>query len=120
MKIVMIVDDDLDIRDTLKDVLGDSGYEVWTAADGLEAMTQLRTRPPPDVILLDWMMPRCDGMQFRAMQLADPALAAIPVVLLTADVHLDSKRARLAARAYLAKPVTLDALLDVLVEICGT
>ena len=119
MKRVLIVDDDLDIRDTLQDVLGEYGYVAVTATDGLDALAVLRASLPPDVILLDWMMPRCDGLQFRTLQLADPALADIPVVLLTADVHLDSKREKLAARAYLSKPVTLDRLLQVLVEICG-
>lgn len=119
MKTVMIVDDDADIRDTLQDVLGDSGYTVITAIDGLDAMAKLERGPLPDVILLDWMMPRCDGMQFRALQLAKPEFCQIPVVLLTADVHLESKRTKLEAQAYLPKPVTLDRLLEVLVEICG-
>lgn len=120
MKTVMIVDDDADIRDTLGDVLGDVGYAVVTAIDGLEALELLRTRPAPDVILLDLMMPRCDGKEFRRRQLAEPAIALVPVVLLTADVNIADKRAELDARAYLAKPVGLDELLSVIAEVCGS
>lgn len=120
MKRVLVVDDDLDIREALQDVLGDSGYVVLTARDGIDALEQLRAGASPDVILLDWMMPRCDGLQFRTHQLADATIAAIPVILLTAHANVDSVRAQLAAAAYLAKPVTLDRLLSVLAEVCNS
>jgi CheY-like chemotaxis protein len=111
--IVLVVDDDFDIRDSLADVLRDEGYGVEVAADGEEALAQLRRMsPPPGLILLDWMMPRCDGEQFRAQQKIDPELASIPVVLLTADARLPEKRALLDVDDYLAKPVDLDLLLE--------
>ena len=111
--IVLVVDDDYDIRESLVDVLQDEGHRVIVAADGDEALRKLRAMdPPPDVILLDWMMPRCDGQQFRAMQKSDPRLAAIPVVLLTADARLRDKMLALDAQGYLAKPVDLDELLE--------
>ena len=116
---ILIVDDDHDIREALADVLGDHGYQVHAAGDGLEALQYLRANPAPSMILLDWMMPKCNGAQFRAQQLDDPAIAEIPVVLLTADVHLDDKTKVLQARAYLAKPVSLERLLSVVAGVCG-
>ena len=112
--LVLIVDDDFDLRETLTDVLEDAGYGVATAADGVEALAYLRSHPPPTVILLDWMMPNCNGAQFRAEQLADPALAAIPVVLLTADTRLRDKLAELRVTTYLAKPCDRATLLSAL------
>ena len=116
---ILIVDDDLDIRDALTDVLGDQGYAARAVGDGLEALAYLRSQPPPGVILLDWMMPHCNGAQFRTLQLADPALAGIPVVILSADVNLADKIKQLNVHAYLAKPVSLDRLFAVIAEICG-
>jgi len=101
---VLVVDDDFDLRETLADVLQDEGFTVATAADGLAALDYLRAGNRPAVILLDWMMPRCDGAQFRAEQLSDAALAAIPVVLLTADTRRDEKMAELAVETVITKP----------------
>ena len=102
--VVLVVDDDFDLRETLADVLLDEGFTVETAADGLAALEYLRGGNRPAVILLDWMMPRCDGAQFRAEQLRDAALATIPVVLLTADMRKDEKMAELAVETVITKP----------------
>jgi len=109
--LVLIVDDDFDLRDTLSDVLQDAGFAVASAGDGIEALDYLRTGERPAVILLDWMMPRCNGSQFRSEQLADPAIAAIPVVLLTADTRREEKMAELGVETYLAKPCDRETLL---------
>lgn len=119
MSTILIVDDDFDLRDSLVDILGDEGFDVAAVGDGLEALEYLRAHPAPALILLDWMMPRCDGAQFRAQQLADPALAAIPVVLLTADTRVGEKQATLKVREALAKPVKLERLLEVVHAHCG-
>lgn len=117
--VVLIVDDDQDIRETLKDVLAEAGFAPACAADGNEAIRWLRANPLPAVILLDWMMPRCDGATFRALQLSDPAIARVPVVLLTADVMLsEAQREALGQVTYLKKPVKLATLLDVLAQHC--
>src|SRR5579862_4602951 len=65
---ILIVDDDPDIRDSLKEVLEDEGYEVNGVANGREALDYLRKSPRPCVILLDLMMPVMDGWQFRREQ----------------------------------------------------
>jgi CheY-like chemotaxis protein len=110
---VLVVDDDRDIRDALSDVLSDEGYAVACAADGEEAIARLHAEQPPAVILLDWMMPRCDGACFLRQQRGDPALAAIPVVLLTADPRALSRATETGVQAHIAKPVSLDELLSV-------
>src|SRR5919106_6013766 len=97
-KQVLIVDDDVDIRDALCDVLKDEGYSVEAVADGLQALEHLRSHSRPCLIILDWMMPRCDGPQFRNQQKEDPTIANIPVVLLTADARLAEKSSQLDAK----------------------
>jgi CheY-like chemotaxis protein len=111
---LMVVDDDIDIRDSLADVLGDEGYDVTVAKDGHDALSKLKSGPLPGLILLDWMMPQCDGATFRAQQKLDPTIADVPVVLLTADAHTQRKMAELDAVAYLTKPVDLARLIAVL------
>lgn len=115
---ILIVDDDPDIRDSLSDVLADQGFEVAVSADGLEALEHLRRSPAPCLILLDYMMPRCDGPSFRLEQKNDARIAAIPVVLLTADVRVEEKRRVLDAVDLLAKPVQLEELLAVVRRHC--
>ena len=82
------------------------------AANGQEALDKLRqaTRPA-HLILLDLMMPVMDGWWFRAAQKGDPALADLPVVLLSAHVDVRSAANLVAAVAWLKKPVDPRALL---------
>jgi CheY-like chemotaxis protein len=82
--VVLVVDDDRDIRESLRELLAETGYQVATAENGRSALDQLRAGLRPGVILLDLMMPVMDGMAFRSEQLADPALCTLPVVLITA------------------------------------
>ncbi len=105
---VLVVDDDFDIRDTLSEILSDHGYHVAAAANGLEALEWLRGNRAPALVLLDWMMPICDGACFREKQLADPSLAKIPVVIVTAA---PTDRVANDVEACLRKPVDLRSLL---------
>ena len=114
---VLIVDDDLDMVDSLRDVLTDRGFEVAIARDGQEALEYLAAAPAPSVILLDWMMPRCDGATFRERQLANPAFAGIPVVILTADARVEERRDAMDSAPVLLKPVEITDLVGVLSKI---
>jgi CheY-like chemotaxis protein len=115
---VMVVDDDADIRETLGDLLVDEGYEVESAAGGREALELLRNGARPGVILLDLMMPEMNGWQFRAAQLDDPALAGVPVVVVSALSDVAGRASALGV-PYLAKPIDLDQLLSTVARYCG-
>jgi CheY-like chemotaxis protein len=105
---VLLVEDDLDVREALAEALTMEGHVVATARDGLEALQVARQRPP-DLILLDLMMPRMTGWEFRAAQRVDPVLSSIPVVVVSACSR--ELAAELEATAYLPKPFDLDKLL---------
>ena len=105
---VLVVDDDYDIRDTMSEILSDHGYSVASAANGQEALEWLEENDAPALVLLDWMMPVCDGACFRERQLADPDLAKIPVVIVTAA---PAERVANDVEACLRKPVDVRSLL---------
>ena len=105
--LILVVDDDRGIRETLGDVLRDEGYAVELARDGAEALAMLRERPAPALILLDLSMPGMTGEELRRAQLDDARLAEIPVVVLSAD----ERNPVPGVAGWLRKPVDLDALL---------
>ena len=114
---ILVVDDDDDIRQVLAMVLDEACFRVVTAANGREALERLRGDPRPDVILLDLMMPEMDGYQFRAEQQRDPALRAIPTLIVTAGT-VTSRVEALGAEAILRKPVGLRRLVDTIRGFC--
>jgi len=109
---ILIVEDDLDIREALAEALGFEGYDVFLAENGQEALDVLREGPLPHVILLDLLMPVMSGWQFRQEQLADPALADIPVIVVSASAPGDAQPDR-----YLPKPFSIDELLSAVAEV---
>jgi CheY-like chemotaxis protein len=110
--VILIVDDDADIREALTELLTAEGYQVVAVANGQSALDQLQAGPRPTVIILDLMMPVMNGWDFRLQQQQDPALSAIPVIILTAtDLITDTVRAQFGDARFLTKPVDLDALL---------
>jgi CheY-like chemotaxis protein len=118
-RIIFVVDDDPGIRESLADVLEDEGYTVVTAVDGREALAKLRGQGPvPCVILLDLMMPVMNGAQFYAEQQRDPALASIPVVVISADDNIRQKAAALGGQ-YISKPVQIEQVLDAIDRHCA-
>lgn len=109
---ILIVEDDPDLRETLRDVLQELGYEVSSAKDGLDALQQLLAgRHRPNLILLDLQMPNMDGAAFRTEQLKRGELADIPVAVLSGDSDAHSKAAELHTAACLQKPLKLLQLL---------
>src|SRR6476661_1385409 len=100
--LVLVVEDDDDTRDSLQELLGNEGYAVLAAANGAAALSLLRAAPrartpPCDLVILDLMMPVMNGWDFRARQRADPTLAGIPVLLMSAGGHLASVSGELQA-----------------------
>jgi CheY-like chemotaxis protein len=115
---ILIVDDDIDIREAMCMVLEHGGYRTIAAANGAEALRVLDGGPTIDLILLDMMMPVMDGWAFRTAQAQGPAFASIPVVVLTGDGRAAAKAAAISAAGYLKKPLDLDDLLDVVARHC--
>ncbi len=107
---ILIVDDDVDIREALRFVLAEAGYETDAVEDGLDALALLRSGERPALILLDLMMPRMDGWQFRERQLSDPSLAPVPVAVMSA-CGVDDRTWQLGIVDYVPKPIDRDALL---------
>ena len=119
-KLILIVEDDRDVARLLAEVLETEGYRTAIAANGCEALDHLRkNHHRPDLILLDMMMPVMDGWKFREEQQKLPALASIPVVTVTADGDARGKAASIQAAGYIAKPLSIDSLLDEVERICG-
>jgi CheY-like chemotaxis protein len=114
----MIVDDDIDIRTTMQVVLEAYGYRVTAASDGAEALQKLTTDEAPCLILLDLMMPGMNGQEFREAQLRNPALAEIPVVVLSGDYKVDERAAEMGVEG-LGKPIKLPQLLAKVEQFCG-
>ena len=111
---IRIVDDDRDIRESLRDLLEEHGFAVLCAEHGERALELLRGAASlPVLILLDVAMPVMDGYAFRAAQLADPAIAGVPIVVMTADGQLEDKRTRLRCEHVLRKPMTVQELLAI-------
>ena len=108
---VLIVEDDPDIRETIAQILEEEGYEVRGASNGKQALDLLREGARPQLILLDLMMPVMDGWLFRTEQRSDPAIADIPVIVISADGNLRQQAAKIQANGYLRKPVGIDTLL---------
>lgn len=118
---VLVIEDDPDVRNALAELLASEGYQVSASADGAEALDTLRGGLRPSVIVLDLMMPKVDGWDFRRAQLEDPALAAVPVVLLTASgFRPDSMRSERGRLEMLPKPVQAHVLLDTLARLAAT
>jgi CheY-like chemotaxis protein len=82
---ILVVDDDSMVLSLYVDALAESGHRVHVAPDGAEALQRLRTGPLPCVVLADVRMPRMDGFELSSAIAADPQLATVPVVTLTAD-----------------------------------
>jgi len=104
-KRILIVDDDAFIRRPLEFILREEGYEAASAADADEGMRAIESRPP-DLIVLDVMMPGKDGLTLCGELKGDPRFAAIPIVLLSArgQEHDRQKGLSLGASEFLTKP----------------
>ena len=112
MKTILLVDDELAIVETVAEVLAWEGYRVVTASNGREGLAAVRTEHP-DLALVDFMMPVMDGVQMLRALRADPAYAALPVVLITAAPMALPADIR-TSTPVLTKPFTVASLLEVI------
>jgi len=118
--LVLVVDDEADIRDLVRLNLELEGHDVELAADGVEALAAVADGMRPDLVLLDLMMPRADGWEVLRQLKADvdPDVAATPIVLLTARTgDLDRIRGGIeGALRYLTKPFSVSVLLNAVTD----
>jgi len=110
--LILVVDDQTDLRQLTADLLSCNGYDVVQAGHGREAIAKL-SEHSPDLVVLDLNMPIMDGWQFRAEQLRlpDGRLTAIPVLLLTGEDRPDDQIRTLKAVGFIKKPFDADELL---------
>jgi DNA-binding response OmpR family regulator len=110
MKTVLVVDDDADIRELITWKLGQAGYSTLVAADGEEGLAAATAGDSegraPDLILVDWMMPKMSGIDVCRALRDNPATARIPLILLTANAQEADVELGFAAGVddYIAKP----------------
>jgi len=110
---VLIVDDEIAMRDTLRDVLEDEGFAVEVASNGREALDQLSKIGHVCAIILDLIMPEMSGPELLEAMRAEARLASIPVVIVTSD-PTRAPPGRLTFR----KPLRLDKVVDAVSKLC--
>ena len=116
---ILIVDDDHGVRGVLAQILEDEGHAVRTATNGRDALDKLRGSVKPCVILLDLMMPVMNGWEFMTQRQGEGDIAAIPVVVISADQGARAKAEAIGAVDCLEKPIDLNRLIDTVDRYCS-
>lgn len=116
---ILLIEDNSDLRETLEDILRYEGYNVVALGNGGDALIHIKSHPLPTLILLDLMMPVMSGWEFRSLQLRDPALASVPVVIISGTGDVRQQAILLNVTEYLAKPIEVARLLEVVRRHCG-
>lgn len=111
MQTLLIADDDPDLRLLLQTTLEDPAYRILEASDGESALNLVK-QERPDVLILDRMMPKLDGLQVAQAVLADPSTRHIPLILLTALEQPAAGEGAPEVFAYLLKPFSPLQLLE--------
>ncbi|MHC5934555.1 response regulator [Nostoc sp.] len=109
-KTILVVDDDANIRELLRQQLENEGYNVWEAKDGVDAIDQIKTAPP-DLILLDVMMPQINGFDVAAVLKNNPQTANIPIIILSI-IENRERGYQIGIDRYLTKPINSEKLLN--------
>jgi DNA-binding response OmpR family regulator len=120
MKRILVVDDEQDVVEVLRLVLGKHGYEVLAATSGMDALATAQSALP-DLILLDIMMRRMDGWEVLKLLKLDERTGAIPVVILSARVEPKDKIRGLQEGAidYVTKPFAVREILEKIAALLG-
>jgi CheY-like chemotaxis protein len=117
MSTILIVEDDIDIREALSEVLNDEGYQVAVAGHGREALDMIGAGLRPSLILLDLMMPVMNGWQFAEEFQSRYGDLHTPIIALSADANIEAKALGLGAKSFLKKPVLIEDLLKAIVAL---
>ncbi len=110
-QVILIIDDDETVRNTLIEVLEKEHYTVFAASNGQEGIEVLEKIPRPCLILLDLMMPIMDGWEFLDFRENDRLISKIPVVVISA---FSEQAKKIKVNAFLKKPIDLKRLLETL------
>jgi len=112
-KRILVVDDEVDLVETIRFSLELEGYEVLVAYNGEEALNQAR-KENPDLILLDLMLPKLDGYKVCRLLKFDERYKRIPILMLTAKIQEKDKVIGMetGANEYITKPFEMDKLMD--------
>ncbi len=113
-KVILVLENDPGTRQVIATLLRQEGHVVEEARDGPEALERLRAGLRPDGIVLDLLLRRQSGRQFRAEQLRDRALRHIPVIVVSGEPGAPREAVEMGAAACLGKPLDFDALLAAL------
>jgi CheY-like chemotaxis protein len=113
---ILVIDDDEDIREALRDVLTEDGYRVDLAENGREALAFMRRRGRPDLVLLDLMMPVMNGWEFLHEKSRDDDLNAVPVLVVSANPPASLLEEHV--RGVMRKPVQLEQLRSAVAQVC--
>lgn len=108
IKRILVVEDDHNIRVTLRSALEAEGYFVFSAANGLDGLALLRQIKPPSLVLLDQTLPIMDGKEFLAVKCRDPRIAMIPVIVFSG---IENQSRSPDVVEFVPKPFQLEALL---------
>jgi two-component system, chemotaxis family, chemotaxis protein CheY len=114
---VLLVEDDTSTRDMMALLLESAGFTVSPMIDGGDALAYLKEGGRASVVVLDLMMPRVDGWTFRRAQLADPAIADIPVIVMSASAGASASE--LHAAATFQKPVDVTQVIGAVRQLAG-
>jgi len=112
---ILVIDDDESIRELLRLHLSAAGYEVRLAKDAIEAGYSLLANPP-DLLIVDVLMPYMDGFEFVEALKADKTLPDIPVIFVTSVEDGEARGREMGAVGYLTKPVRADRLLALVAQ----
>ncbi|HXK26871.1 MAG TPA: response regulator [Candidatus Binatia bacterium] len=110
----LIVDDSRATRTIIKKMLSEVGFEVFEAADGVEALRRLKEIDPPDVLLVDWNMPEMNGYDLVRAVRGDAQYDKVPLMMVTSETERGQMAKALAAGAneYVMKPFTKDVITE--------
>src|SRR6202044_3864776 len=110
MKTIVIIDDEFGLADVLTATLSDIGFRVFSAANGKQGL-EVMAEHPPNLVLLDYMMPLLDGVGVLKAMRADPKLASVPVIMMTAVPESVVRAQCHGYTAFLRKPFDFQTLL---------
>jgi CheY-like chemotaxis protein len=113
---LLLIEDDFALRAHLAELLMQEGYYVGCAADGSEAVRRLQREPLPAAILLDIMLPRVNGVEFREAQMRTAGLRGIPTIAITSMRNTEQLE-RLGFAAIFAKPIDFETLTETLARV---